>query len=71
MNGKPFLDPAYLPILKKYEAMISLQVPGEGNQTMTVQWLSDAKGAITRVRESGLGCPPFSSPQVGDATPSL
>jgi len=58
-DGSAFADPNYVPVLKKYEDIITLHAQGEGQQSTAAQWLSDAKGAIDKIRGAGLRCPLF------------
>jgi mannan endo-1,4-beta-mannosidase len=56
-DGSSFIAADYMAVLKKYEDIITLHAQGEGQQTTVAAWLSDAKAAITRIRNAGYRCP--------------
>ena len=56
-DGSAYVDAAYLPVLKKYEDILTLHAQGEGKQATTEEWIADAKSAIDIIRGEGLRCP--------------
>lgn len=59
VNGAQFVQPDVLPMLKRYEDILTLHAQGEGRQTDSVSWIADGKAAIDTIRKAGLRCPLF------------